>query len=101
MAIDSLFAKNVYAYITTVPPGKVVSYGQLALLCGHPGAARVVGQIAHFGPSKLPWHRLVHANGAMARGYVPGGPDHQALLLTQEGVTFKNKKVIMDMHQII
>jgi methylated-DNA-protein-cysteine methyltransferase-like protein len=92
---DSVFAKEVYQVIASVPSGNVVSYSQVAVLCGHPGAARVVGQIAHFGPPDLPWHRLVHADGKMANGYVPGGPTMQMSRLTEEGVVFHNEKVQM------
>ena len=81
--------------IANVPEGKVVTYSHVAALCGHPGAARVVGQIAHFGPPDLPWHRLVHADGKLANGYVPGGPAQQMKRLTEEMVAFTNQKVNM------
>jgi methylated-DNA-protein-cysteine methyltransferase related protein len=92
---DKTFANAVYSLIAQVPAGNVVSYSQVAVLCGHPGAARVVGQIAHFGPPDLPWHRLVYADGKMANGYVPGGPAQQMRRLTEEGVDFMNQKVNM------
>jgi methylated-DNA-protein-cysteine methyltransferase-like protein len=92
---DKTFAHDVYALIAQVPAGKVVSYSQVAVLCGHPGAARVVGQIAHFGPPDLPWHRLVYSDGKMANGYVPGGPAQQMKRLTEEDVEFMNQKVNM------
>lgn len=70
-----------------------MTYGQLAALCGHPGAARVVGQIAHFGPSDLPWQRVVNAKGGMAIGFWPDGPAGQARMLTEEGIILKNEKL--------
>lgn len=94
------FKNEVYEVMKGVPMGKVVSYGQLATMAGHPGAARVVGQIAHFGPSHLPWHRLVHSSGKMANGFVPGGPSHQQEMLEQEGVIFVNGKVNMKDFQL-
>lgn len=94
------FSAAVYKEISSVPRGKVVTYGQLALYCGHPGAARVVGQIAHFGPPDLPWHRLVHATGAMANGFVPGGPLAQKRLLEQEGVLFTGDRVMLQECQL-
>lgn len=97
---DRVFKRDIELFIASVPAGKVVSYGQVAALCGHPGAARVVGQIAHFGPPDLPWHRLVHSSGAMARGFVPGGPLQQKRLLEEEGVKFKGDLVIMKDFQI-
>ncbi len=89
------FKGAVYALVAEIPPGKVMSYGQIAALCGHPGAARVVGQIAHFGPSELPWQRVVNASGGMANGFWPDGPDGQARMLESEGIKLKNNKVNM------
>ena len=95
MKSDTSFASEVYKVIAMVPKGRVVSYSQVAVMCGHPGAARVVGQIAHFGPPDLPWHRLVNADGKMANGYVPGGPARQMKRLIEENVVFHNEKVNM------
>lgn len=90
----------VLKVIADTPKGKVVSYGQVAVICSCPGAARQVGQIAHFGPSYLPWHRLVKANGSMASGFVPGGPTNQMQLLKEEGIEFIYDKVNMNRHQL-
>lgn len=79
------FADMVYAYVAEIPAGRVMTYGQLAALCGSPRAARVVGGIAHFGPEELPWHRVVNKQGCMA-GNFPGGRSEQARRLEAEGV---------------
>lgn len=80
------FTNCVLNVVKTIPSGRVMTYGQIAAICGHPTAARVVGQIAHFGDPNLPWHRVVNAKGGMANGYVPNGPEFQAKLLKSEGV---------------
>ena len=49
-----------------------MTYGQIAALCGNPRAARVVGGVAHFGDTSIPWQRVVNKNGGLAAGY-PGG----------------------------
>ena len=95
------FTIAVYDLIERVPMGKVVSYSQVSVMCGRPGSTRRVGQIAHFGPTELPWHRLVHANGLMALGFVPGGPDNQAKLLIDEGVEVVKGKVLIGKYQWI
>lgn len=100
MQFSAYFTQAVYSQIAKVPTGKVISYSQLALLSGHPGAARAVGQIAHFGPTHLPWHRLVHASGKLANGFVPGGPARQRQLLESERVKFYSDKVIMQDYQL-
>lgn len=91
--MDHTFRDAVYSMVGQIPAGKVMTYGQLAALCGHPGAARVVGQIAHFGPSELPWQRVVNAKGGMAIGYWPDGPAGQARMLANEGIVIKNEKL--------
>jgi len=63
-----------------------MSYGQLAALCGNARAARIVGGIAHFGDSGLPWQRVVNKSGGLAAGY-PGGRQAHAAHLRDEGVT--------------
>ncbi len=85
MEPDAQFKEAVYAVVARIPAGRVMTYGQIAALCGSPRAARIVGGLAHFGPVGLPWQRVVNKTGGMASGY-PGGQAHQAELLTQEGI---------------
>jgi methylated-DNA-protein-cysteine methyltransferase-like protein len=70
-----------------------MTYGQIAALCGHPGAARVVGQIAHFGPNELPWQRVVNKDGGLASGFSPDGRVGQAKLLGDDGVEISNHQL--------
>ena len=83
---NSRFSEDIFAVVAQIPSGRIMTYGQIAALCGHPGAARVVGQVAHFGPSALPWHRVVNAKGGLASRFVPNGRAGQARLLSAEGV---------------
>lgn len=69
-----------------------MTYGQLAALCGKPRSAWEVGQIAHFGPTDLPWHRVVNKRGGLARGW-PGGIDIQKQVLEAEGILVKDYSV--------
>lgn len=92
-ATESAFREDVYALMALVPYGQVTTYGDVAALAGHPYAARVVGQIAHFGPEHLPWHRLVNKSGMMARGYW-GGPDVHQTMLRNEGVEIDTYKIV-------
>lgn len=93
---DKAFARAVYGYVAQIPPGRVMTYGQLAALCGSPRAARIVGGVAHFGPDDLPWHRVVNKQGGLASGYY-GGRSEQARRLREEGVeTDKEGRVDVD-----
>jgi methylated-DNA-protein-cysteine methyltransferase-like protein len=82
---DSSFAKRVEAVVAQIPRGRVMTYGQLAALCGNARAARIVGGIAHFGDPDLPWQRVVNKQGGLAAGY-PGGRAGHAEHLRAEGV---------------
>jgi methylated-DNA-protein-cysteine methyltransferase-like protein len=79
------FAPAVYALVAQIPAGKVMTYGQIAALCGSPRSARIVGGVAHYGPEDLPWHRVVNKQGGLA-GAFPGGRSEQAARLRLEGV---------------
>lgn len=79
------FKVDVYKIVSEIPEGKVMTYGQIAALCGHPGAARTVGQIAHFGPDNLPWQRVVMQSGGLAGGYYGGMVGHKKDL-EEEGI---------------
>ncbi len=68
-----------------IPPGRVMTYGQIAALCGSPRAARIVGGIAHYGDPDLPWQRVVNKQGGLAAGY-PGGVTGHRQHLEAEGV---------------
>jgi methylated-DNA-protein-cysteine methyltransferase related protein len=87
--VDSLFRQDIHKLIARVPVGKVTTYGDLAALAGHPRAARIVGGIAHYGDTSLPWHRLVNRFGGLASGF-HGGREVQAQLLGQEGISCTN-----------
>jgi len=74
------------ALVANIPAGRIMTYGQIAALCGNPLAARIVGGIAHFGDPSLPWHRVVNKQGGLASGY-PGGRISHKAHLEAEGVT--------------
>ncbi len=78
------FKVKVESLVAQIPPGRVMTYGQLAALCGNARAARVVGGIAHFGDPNLPWQRVVNKQGGLAAGY-PGGRSGHRQVLEAEG----------------
>src|SRR3954469_19545981 len=83
--IDNGFRERVEAVVAQIPQGRVMTYGQLAALCGNARAARIVGGIAHFGNPDLPWQRVVNKSGGLASGY-PGGRSGHKQVLEAEGV---------------
>lgn len=84
------FAERVYALVRQVPRGRVVSYGGVAALLGHPRAARGVGRALNVLPdgTDVPWWRVVNRNGAISIRGVLHGAAIQRRLLVREGVRF-------------
>lgn len=92
------FKQRVYEVVSQIPRGKVMSYGQIAAMCGSPRAARIVGGVAHFGDPDLPWQRVVMKDGSLATGY-PGGTAGHAEALRDEAVEVSDElKVNMAKH---
>ena len=81
--------EEVVAIVRSIPRGRLMTYGQIAALAGHPRAARMVGGIAHYGDPELPWQRVVNKQGNLASGY-PGGRTCHQQALAREGVEIKD-----------
>lgn len=92
------FRDRVYLVVAGIPVGKVMSYGDIAICCGQPRAARIVGQLAHFGPAELPWHRVVNRFGGLASGYYSGRVG-QMKMLEKEGLNIDNNFVVMEFEE--
>lgn len=79
------FKQAVYDIVAEIPRGRVMSYGQIALLAGYPDYQRQVGHVLHgSGGMNLPCHRVVNVQGRPAPGWL-----EQRKLLEDEGVAFK------------
>lgn len=90
------FFQEVYEITRQIPRGKVLTYGQIAVLAGRPRHARWVGRALAQVPAgkKLPCHRVVNSAGQTAPGWT-----EQRELLEKEGVTFRaNGRVDMKKH---
>ena len=96
IAIDderqSDFNKRVYAIARTIPPGKTMTYGEIAERLGDKTLARAVGQAMSENPTPviMPCHRVLAAGGKSGSfktgGFsAPGGVVTKLQLLTIEG----------------
>lgn len=87
------FNQRVYRLVAKIPYGRVMTYGQIACLIGHPGAARQVGYALAATPEalSLPWHRVINAQGQVSRRADPDSAAYQRVLLEAEGVLFDNR----------
>ena len=78
-------AAAVLARVRDTPPGFVRAYSDVS-----PGAPRFAGTVlAGASDPELPWHRIVRADGSLAKG------ERQRELLEAEGVPFRGERVDM------
>ena len=85
-------AERIWQVVAEIPAGRVATYGQVAELAGLPGGARQVGRALARLPAdtRLPWQRVVRANGASA---LPGAAAQRQLCRLQaEGVALTGGK---------
>lgn len=59
------FEDQVRVVVKSIPRGAVMSYGEVALEAGCPGAARAVGNLLARSDG-LPWWRVVTSTGRLA-----------------------------------
>jgi methylated-DNA-protein-cysteine methyltransferase-like protein len=82
-------AARILAAVEAIPPGRVMTYGDVAEYIGAGRVARLVGHVLAADGGTVPWHRVVHANGRMSAHLV----DEQTQRLRAEGVSITNGKV--------
>ncbi|OSP05241.1 MULTISPECIES: methylated-DNA--[protein]-cysteine S-methyltransferase [Microbacterium] len=70
--------------VCDIPWGQTLSYGEVAVLAGHPGAARAVGTACRLTPFSIivPVHRVVRSDGSA--GHYGGHPERKRFLLDLE-----------------
>ncbi len=92
---DRKLLERIWKAVAAIPHGEVVSYGGIARRAGLPRRARLVGHALKVAPAslKLPWHRVLNAQGRIS---LPAGSKAhrmQRRLLEEEGVVFRNGRV--------
>jgi methylated-DNA-protein-cysteine methyltransferase-like protein len=85
--MNTLFYQRVVKIIKQIPPGRIATYGQIALYAGNPRAARQVAWILHSSSDKekLPWQRVINREGFISLKAGAGFEQQKAMLLA-EGV---------------
>jgi methylated-DNA-[protein]-cysteine S-methyltransferase len=80
------FHRRVYELARTIPPGKTLSYGEIAAQLGAPGAARAVGQALGHNPFPIvvPCHRVLAAGGRIGGFSAHGGTATKRRMLAVE-----------------
>lgn len=96
------FRQSILSVVRRIPRGRVATYGQIAELAGIPRQPRQVGYALHALPtgSRIPWHRVINAQGCISFRAHGGGEVLQRALLESEGVTFDQRgRVSLRRHQ--
>jgi alkylated DNA nucleotide flippase Atl1 len=69
------YAEQVLDVVDRIPPGRVMTYGDIAEYLGR-GGPRQVGQVmAHWGGG-VPWWRVIRADGTPPPGHEPDAFRH-------------------------
>jgi methylated-DNA-protein-cysteine methyltransferase-like protein len=92
---DRKLLERIWKAVAEIPQGQVASYGGIARRAGLPRRARLVGRALRLAPAslKLPWHRVLNAQGRIS---LPAGSKaHRAQrrLLEAEGIVFRKGRV--------
>jgi methylated-DNA-protein-cysteine methyltransferase-like protein len=75
-------AARIVVQVRAIPAGFVRTYGDI-----EPGAPRLVGRVLATTHERLPWHRVVRADGSIPMG------QRQRELLLKEGVPMRGARV--------
>lgn len=86
----TVFQRQVWAALRSIPTGKTSTYGRLAAGIGRPKAVRAVGAANGANPISIivPCHRVIGANASLT-GY-GGGIERKQWLLRHEGAAFRD-----------
>lgn len=99
-ANDGNWYQSVWKVVSEIPPGHVLTYGEVARLAGIPRAARRVSQALRRAPRSmsLPWHRVINAQGKISFREDSSGWQRQKDLLEGEGLVFLNGKIDLEQY---
>lgn len=86
--IGTYFQCKVWAAITKIPHGKVLTYAQLARKIGYPHSARAVANACGKNPyaPEVPCHRVIRSDGKLGGYSGKGGVKAKRQMLKSEGV---------------
>jgi methylated-DNA-protein-cysteine methyltransferase related protein len=88
------YRERVYRLARQIPQGKVMTYGQLALLLdsdAHAYTAQTVGWAMHALGDTDCWARVINASGGCSTGKVMLPGNKQQFILEHEGIVFNEK----------
>ena len=92
IADEKSYRERVYEIVRQIPPGRVMTYGQIAEILGEGYTPRTVGYVMFGGETNaVPWQRVINSQGACSTGRLTVPVDLQQRLLEAEGVIFNER----------
>jgi len=88
---DKNYRAEVYDLVKNIPRGRVMTYGQIAIILGEGYTARTVGYVMHCSEDGVPWQRVINSQGKCSTSKLSIPIDLQQAMLEQEGVVFSDK----------
>jgi methylated-DNA-protein-cysteine methyltransferase-like protein len=88
---DKTYRERVYEIVRQIPPGKVMTYGQIALILGEGYTARTAGYTMHSADEGVPWQRVINSQGKCSTDKLTMPVSLQQSILESEGVVFNDK----------
>lgn len=87
---EPAYREPVYELVRSIPPGRVMTYGQIAAILGPGYTARSIGYVMRGSGENVPWHRVINARGRTSTSGLTLPLDLQRELLEREGVEFSS-----------
>lgn len=89
---DKTYRERVYEIVRRIPVGRVMTYGQIAIILGEGYTARTVGYVMHGADTEnVPWQRVINSQGKCSTGRLTIPVNLQQELLEAEGIVFSDK----------
>ncbi|GAB3734433.1 MGMT family protein [Nocardiopsis nanhaiensis] len=88
------YTEEVLSVVERIPPGRVMSYGDIAEYVGR-GGPRQVGAVMSRWGGAVPWWRVVRADGRPAEGHLVRARSHYA----SEGTPMRPRSDRVDMRE--
>ena len=88
---DKTYRERVYELVRQIPRGRVMTYGQIAIVLDEGYTARTVGYVMRGSDDGVPWQRVINSQGKISTGRLSIPVNLQQSMLEQEGVVFSDK----------
>jgi alkylated DNA nucleotide flippase Atl1 len=92
--VSNDLGERILACLEAIPPGFVMTYGDVAEYVGA-SSPRIVGRVLALDDGSVPWHRVLRADGTLAEHLYT----EQRQRLLAEGVRFRGERVELARHR--